>query len=118
VLNRRNRTREASARRRRKAVILECRGTHVYETPVALPDAGAGKTRWAYVCVYVLAYARSCHDLTPGVVYDFFPGARPVAQREVRARVPQGLRRGERGPSRHRLLRRLVQLEPSTFEPW
>jgi hypothetical protein len=43
---------------------------HGDETPVALLDPGAGKTKRAYVW----AYARSHHDPTPGVVYDFCLG--------------------------------------------
>lgn len=47
--------------------VLGCRVLHADETPVALLDPGAGKTRRAHVW----AYARSWHDPTPGVVYDF-----------------------------------------------
>jgi transposase len=43
---------------------------HADETPVALLDPGAGKTRRAYVW----AYARSHHNPSPGVVYDFARG--------------------------------------------
>ena len=43
---------------------------HGDETPVALLDPGAVKTKRAYVS----AYARSHHDPTPGVVYDFCLG--------------------------------------------
>ena len=50
--------------------VLGCRVLHADETPVALLDPGAGKTRRAYVW----AYARSRHDPTPGVVYDFCRG--------------------------------------------
>ncbi len=50
--------------------VLSCRVLHADETPVALLDPGAGKTRRAYVW----AYARSHHDPTPGVVYDFARG--------------------------------------------
>jgi hypothetical protein len=50
--------------------VLGCRVLHADETPVALLDPGAGKTRRAYVW----AYARSRHDPTPGVVYDFCLG--------------------------------------------
>lgn len=50
--------------------VLGCRVLHADETPVALLDPGAGKTRRAYVW----AYARSWHDPTPGVVYDFCLG--------------------------------------------
>ena len=50
--------------------VLGSRVLHADETPVALLDPGAGKTRRAYVW----AYARSWHDPTPGVVYDFCLG--------------------------------------------
>ncbi len=53
-----------------KDFILECRVLHADETPVALLDPGAGKTRKAYVW----AYARSWHDTVPGVVYEFCRG--------------------------------------------
>jgi transposase len=53
-----------------KRFILECRVLHADETPVALLDPGAGKTRRSYVW----AYARSFHDAVPGVVYDFCLG--------------------------------------------
>ncbi|WP_407068039.1 IS66 family transposase [Leptothrix discophora] len=53
-----------------KRFVLASRVLHGDETPVALLDPGAGKARKAYVW----AYARSHHDPTPGVVYDFCPG--------------------------------------------
>jgi len=53
-----------------KRFVLDCRVLHADETPVALLDPGAGKTRRAYVW----AYARSKHDAVPGVVYDFCLG--------------------------------------------
>lgn len=53
-----------------KRFVLKCRVLHADETPVALLDPGAGKTRRAYVW----AYARSGHDPTPGVIYDFCLG--------------------------------------------
>lgn len=53
-----------------KRFVLGCRVLHADETPVALLDPGAGKTRRAYVW----AYARSRHDPTPGVIYDFCLG--------------------------------------------
>jgi len=53
-----------------KRFVLGCRVLHADETPVTLLDPGAGKTRRAYVW----AYARSWHDPTPGVVYDFCLG--------------------------------------------
>ena len=43
---------------------------HADETPVPLLDPGAGKTKKAYVW----AWARSHHDPTPGVVYQFCLG--------------------------------------------
>ena len=53
-----------------KRFVLGCRVLHADETPVAMLEPGAGKTRRAYVW----AYARSRHDATPGVVYDFCLG--------------------------------------------
>ena len=53
-----------------KRFVLQARALHADETPVALLDPGAGKTRKAYVW----AYARSRHDDIPGVVYDFARG--------------------------------------------
>lgn len=53
-----------------KRFVLAGRVLHADETPVALLDPGAGKTRKAYVW----AYARSHHDPTPGVVYEFARG--------------------------------------------
>lgn len=53
-----------------KRFILSCAVLHADETPVALLDPGAGKTRRAYMW----AYARSWHDPLPGVMYDFCPG--------------------------------------------
>ncbi|HEX5684694.1 MAG TPA: IS66 family transposase, partial [Ideonella sp.] len=53
-----------------KRFVLSCRVLHADETPVALLDPGAGKTRRAYIW----AYARSLHDPIPGVVYDFCLG--------------------------------------------
>lgn len=50
--------------------VLSCRVLHADETPVAMLDPGAGKTHTAYMW----AYARSEHDATPGVVYDFCVG--------------------------------------------
>lgn len=50
--------------------ILSCAVLHADETPVALLEPGAGKTRRAYVW----AYARSWHDKVPGVIYEFCPG--------------------------------------------
>lgn len=53
-----------------KRFVLGARVLHADETPLALLDPGAGKTRRAYVW----AYARSGHDPTSGVVYDFCLG--------------------------------------------
>ena len=53
-----------------KRFILSCRVVHADETPVALLDPGAGKTRRAYMW----AYARSWHDAVPGVIYEFCRG--------------------------------------------
>ena len=53
-----------------KRFVLDCRVLHSDETPVALLDPGAGKTRKAYVW----AYARSWHDAVPGVIYEFCRG--------------------------------------------
>jgi transposase len=53
-----------------KAFVLACRVLHADETPVALLDPGASKTRRAYVW----AYARSWHDAVSGVVYEFCLG--------------------------------------------
>jgi transposase len=53
-----------------KRFILHCRVVHADETPVALLDPGAGKTRRAYMW----AYARSWHDPAPGVIYEFCRG--------------------------------------------
>lgn len=71
-----------------KQFVLGCRVLHADETPVALLDPGAGKTRRAYVW----AYARSHHDPTPGVVYDFCLGRGaqyPVAFLAGEQRTPQ-----------------------------
>ncbi|WP_047198089.1 IS66 family transposase [Caldimonas brevitalea] len=54
----------------RKAFVLGCRVLHADETPVAMLDPGAGKTKRAYVW----GYARSEFDAQPGVVYDFCVG--------------------------------------------
>jgi hypothetical protein len=43
---------------------------HADETPVAMLEPGAGKTKKAYVW----AYARGAFDPIPAVVYDFAPG--------------------------------------------
>ncbi len=53
-----------------KAFVLSTRVLHADETPVAMLDPGAGKTKRAYVW----AYARGEFDSTPGVVYDFCLG--------------------------------------------
>lgn len=50
--------------------VLKARVLHADETPVAMLDPGAGKTKRAYVW----AYARGAFDPIPAVVYDFAPG--------------------------------------------
>ncbi len=50
--------------------VLSARVLHADETPVAMLDPGAGKTRKAYVW----AYARGAFDSIPGVIYDFAQG--------------------------------------------
>ncbi|GKT27166.1 IS66 family transposase [Acidovorax sp. SUPP3334] len=50
--------------------MLSSQVLHVDETPVAMLDPGAGKTKRAYVW----AYARGAFDAVPGVVYDFCVG--------------------------------------------
>ena len=53
-----------------KDFVLGSRVLHGDETTVALLDAGAGKTKTAYMW----AYARGVFDAEPGVVYDFCTG--------------------------------------------
>src|SRR5438132_561319 len=53
-----------------KRFVLSVDVLHADETPVAMLDPGAGKTKKAYVW----AYARGAFDPTPGVVYDFCLG--------------------------------------------
>jgi transposase len=53
-----------------KAFVLACAVLHADETPVAMLDPGAGKTKRAYVW----GYARGEFDAQPGVVYEFCPG--------------------------------------------
>lgn len=53
-----------------KAFVLSARVLHADESPVAMLDPGAGKTKRAYVW----AYARGEFEPTPGVVYDFCLG--------------------------------------------
>lgn len=53
-----------------KRFVLGSQVLHADETPVAMLDPGAGKTKKAYVW----AYARGAFDPTPGVVYDFCLG--------------------------------------------
>jgi len=50
--------------------VLSCAVVHADETPVAMLDPGAGKTKRAYIW----AYARSGFDVSPGVVYEFCLG--------------------------------------------
>ncbi|MBT9491214.1 MAG: IS66 family transposase [Paucibacter sp.] len=47
--------------------VLSSRVLHADETPVAMLDPGAGKTKKAYMWTYV----RGVYDPQPGVVYDF-----------------------------------------------
>ena len=53
-----------------KRFVLGCGVLHADETPVAVLDPGAGKTKKAYVW----AYARGRFDAMPGVVYEFCAG--------------------------------------------
>jgi hypothetical protein len=53
-----------------KRFVLSSRVLHADETPMAMLDPSAGKTRRAYVG----AYARSAFDAAPGVIYDFCLG--------------------------------------------
>lgn len=53
-----------------KRFVLAARILHADETPVAMLDPGAGKTKRAYVW----AYARGAFDAVPGVIYDFCVG--------------------------------------------
>ena len=50
--------------------ILSSRVLHADETPIAMLDPGAGKTKTAYMW----AYARGVYDPHPGVVFDFCLG--------------------------------------------
>jgi transposase len=50
--------------------VLSCSVVHADETPVAMLDPAAGKTKRAYLW----AYARSGLDVSPGVVYEFCVG--------------------------------------------
>lgn len=50
--------------------VLNCVVVHADETPVAMLDPGAGKTKRAYIW----AYARSGFDVSPGLVYEFCLG--------------------------------------------
>ena len=53
-----------------KRFVLDSAVLHADETPIALLDPGAGKTKKAYVW----AYARSLLHGPPGVIYEFCPG--------------------------------------------
>jgi transposase len=53
-----------------KAFVLACAVLHADETPVAMLDPGAGKTKKAYIW----GYARSEFDPQPGVIYEFCTG--------------------------------------------
>ena len=50
-----------------RAFVLSCKVLHADETPVAMLDPGAGKTKRAYLW----AYARGGFEPQPGVVFDF-----------------------------------------------
>lgn len=50
--------------------VLTAKVLHADETPLAMLEPGAGKTKKAYVW----AFARGAFDPTPAVVYDFAPG--------------------------------------------
>ena len=50
--------------------VLSCSVVHDDETPVAMLDPGAGKTKKTYIW----AYARGGFDVSPGVVYEFCLG--------------------------------------------
>ena len=72
-----------------KRFVLSVRVLHADETPVAMLEPGAGKTRRAYVW----AYARGAHDPTPGVVYDFCLGRGaqyPIAFLQAPREVQEG----------------------------
>ena len=53
-----------------RAFVLGARVLHADETPIALLDPGAGKTKKAYMW----AYARGAFEPEPGVVFDFCLG--------------------------------------------
>jgi transposase len=53
-----------------RAFVLASRVVHADETPIALLDPGAGKTKKAYMW----AYARGAFEPAPGVVFDFCAG--------------------------------------------
>jgi transposase len=53
-----------------KRFVLQASVLHADETPVAMLDPGAGKTKRAYVW----AYARGALEQEPGVIYQFCPG--------------------------------------------
>ena len=53
-----------------RAFVLGSRVLHADETPIALLDPGAGKTKKAYMW----AYARGAFEPEPGVVFDFCLG--------------------------------------------
>jgi len=72
-----------------KRFVLGSRVLHADETPVAMLEPGAGKTKKAYVW----AYARGAFDPTPGVVYDFCLGR--GAQYPIKFLAPP--REGEQG---------------------
>ena len=87
--------------------VLGSRVLHADETPVALLDPGAGKTKKAYIW----AYARGAFDPEPGVVYDFCPGAGRSTRSSSSAKWighagARRVRRLRRGPALRRAHRR------------
>nr|WP_310735044.1 IS66 family transposase [Azohydromonas aeria] len=72
-----------------KRFVLSCAVLHADETPVAMLDPGAGKTKKTYIW----AYARGALDAQRGVVYDFClgrGGQYPVAFLASTADPPTG----------------------------
>jgi len=74
-----------------KRFVLSAPVLHADETPVAMLDPGAGKTKRAYVWTY----ARGAFDAVPGVIYDFCAGR--GAQYPVAFLGPEDDRRSDPG---------------------
>ena len=74
-----------------KRFVLSAAVLHADETPVAMLDPGAGKTKRAYVWTY----ARGAFDAVPGVIYDFCAGR--GAQYPVAFLGPEDDRRSDPG---------------------